>query len=77
MAAPRSGHYQDRRPGGHQRHQRRGRPAVFPLALAVSGAAVPRIFEIVGIDRVLPRFPSVAEALAHIPAAETSGPPPT
>ena len=34
MAAPRSGHYQDRRPGGHQRHQRRGRPAVFPLALA-------------------------------------------
>jgi hypothetical protein len=36
---------------------------------------VPRIFEITGIDRVLHRFPSVAEALAHVPATETPGPP--
>ena len=46
------------------------------VLLAVSGAAVPRILEITGIDRVLPRFDSVAEALAGIPAAETPGPPP-
>jgi anti-sigma B factor antagonist len=46
------------------------------VLLAVSGAAVPRILEITGIDRVLPRFDSVAEALAYIPAAETPGPPP-
>ena len=56
---------------------KRARAAGGQVLLAVYGAAVPRIFEIVGIDRVLPRFPSVAEALAHIPAAETSGPPPT
>jgi anti-sigma B factor antagonist len=46
------------------------------VLLAVSGAAVPRILEITGIDRVLPRFDSVAEALACIPVAETPGPPP-
>jgi anti-sigma B factor antagonist len=46
------------------------------VMLAVSGAAVPRILEITGIDRMLPRFDSVAEALACIPAAETPGPPP-
>ena len=46
------------------------------MLLAVSGAAVPRILEITGIDRVLPRYDSVAEALACIPVAETSGPPP-
>ena len=40
------------------------------------GAAVPRILEITGIDRVLPRYDSVAEALACIPAVETPGPPP-
>ncbi len=45
------------------------------VLVAVSGAAVPRIFEITGVDRVLPRFPSVAEALAHALAAETPGPP--
>ena len=47
------------------------------VLLVVSGTAVPRIFEITGIDRVLPRFPSVAEALAHIPAAGTAGMPPS
>ena len=54
---------------------KRARATGGQVLLAVSGAAVPRIFEIVGIDRVLPRFPSVAEALAHVPAAETPGPP--
>ena len=54
---------------------KRARTAGGQVLLAASGAAVPRIFEITGIDRVLPRFPSVAEALAHIPAAEASGPP--
>jgi hypothetical protein len=43
------------------------------VLLAVSGAAVPRILEITGIDRLLPRFDSVAEALAHLPAAEAPG----
>ena len=54
---------------------KRARAVGGQVLLAVSGAAVPRIFEIAGIDRVLPRFPSVAEALAHVPAAERSGPP--
>jgi len=55
---------------------KRARVAGGQVLLAVSGAAVPHIFAITGIDRVLPRFPSVAEALAHIPAAETPGLPP-
>jgi len=54
---------------------KRARVAGGQVLLAVSGAAVPRIFEITGIDRALPRFPSVAEALAHIPAAEAPSPP--
>jgi anti-sigma B factor antagonist len=45
------------------------------VLLAVSGAAVPRIFEITGIDRVLPGFPSVAEALAYAQPFETPRPP--
>jgi anti-sigma B factor antagonist len=44
------------------------------VLLAVSGTSVPRIFEITGIDRVLRRFASVAEALAYAPAAETPEP---
>ena len=54
---------------------KRARAEGGQVLLAVSGAAVPRILEITGIDRVLHRFPSVAEALAHVPAAETPGPP--
>jgi anti-sigma B factor antagonist len=50
---------------------KRARAEGGQLLLAVSGAAVPRIFEITGLDRVIPRFPGVAEALASIPAAET------
>jgi anti-sigma B factor antagonist len=45
------------------------------VVMAVSGVAVPRIFEITGVDRVIPRFPSVAEALAHISATEAPGSP--
>jgi anti-sigma B factor antagonist len=55
---------------------KRARAEGGQVLLAVSGAAVPRILEITGIDRVLPRFDSVAEALACIPAAETAEPPP-
>jgi anti-sigma B factor antagonist len=56
---------------------KRARAEGGQVLLAVSGPAVLRIFEITGIDRVLPRFPSVAQALAHTPAAETPGPPPS
>ena len=55
---------------------KRARAEGGTVALAASGAAVPRIFELTGVDRVIPRFPSVAEALAHIPAAERPGPQP-
>ena len=55
---------------------KRARAEGGQVLLAVSGAAVPRILEITGIDRMLPRFDSVAEALARTPAAETPGPPP-
>ena len=56
---------------------KRARAGGGQVLLAVSGAAVPRILEITGIDRVLPRFDSVAEALACLPAAETPGPAPS
>jgi anti-sigma B factor antagonist len=54
---------------------KRARDGGGQMLLAVAGAAVPRIFEITGIDRVIPRFPSLEEALEHIPAAEAPGPP--
>jgi anti-sigma B factor antagonist len=38
------------------------------VLLAMSGAAVPRIFELTGVDRVIPSFTSLAEALRHTPA---------
>jgi anti-anti-sigma factor len=41
------------------------------VLLATSGEAVPRIFEITGIDRMLRRFGSVAEAISHASAAAT------
>jgi anti-sigma B factor antagonist len=53
---------------------KRARAEGGQVLLAVSGAAVPRILEITGIDRVLPRFDSVAEALACLLVAETPGP---
>ena len=55
---------------------KRARAEGGQVVLAVSGAAVPRILEITGIDRVLRRYDSVTEALARIPVAETPGPSP-
>ena len=40
------------------------------VILAVSGTSVPRIFALTGVDRILPCFPSLAEAVASVPAAE-------
>ena len=54
---------------------KRARAGGGQVLLATADAAVPRIFEITGVDRVIPRFPSLREALEHIPAAETPGPP--
>jgi anti-sigma B factor antagonist len=53
---------------------KRARAAGGQVLLAFSGTAVPRIFEITGVDRVILGFPSVADALAHIPAIEAPGP---
>jgi len=47
---------------------KRAQAAGGQMLLALSGAAVPRIFELTGIDRVIPTFPSLEEALAHTPA---------
>ena len=54
---------------------KRARAEGGQVLVALSGAAVPRIFEITGVDRVIPRFGSVAEALAHVPAAQAPVPP--
>jgi anti-sigma B factor antagonist len=53
---------------------KRSRTEGGQVLLAMSGAAVPRIFEITGVDQVLPRFPSLAEALAHATAAAAETP---
>jgi anti-sigma B factor antagonist len=47
--------------GAHKRAQAEG----GRVLLAVSGAAVPRIFELTGIDRIIPSFTSLEEALAE------------
>jgi anti-anti-sigma factor len=47
--------------GAHKRAQAEG----GRVLLAVSGAAVPRIFELTGIDRIIPSFASLDEALAE------------
>jgi anti-sigma B factor antagonist len=39
------------------------------LRLVVAGAAVQRIFAITGLNRVIPGFTSVQEALKHMPAS--------
>jgi anti-sigma B factor antagonist len=39
------------------------------VLLAVTGPAVLRILELTGVDRALPHFPGVPEALAHLAAA--------
>src|ERR1700683_3348428 len=47
--------------GAHKRAQAEG----GRVLLAVSGTAVPRIFELTGIDRIIPSFTSLEEALAE------------
>jgi anti-anti-sigma factor len=47
---------------------RRAQAAGGQVLLATSGAAVPRIFALTGIDRVIPSFASLDEALAYTPA---------
>jgi anti-anti-sigma factor len=47
---------------------RRAQAAGGQMLLAVSGTSVPRIFELTGVDRVIPSFTSLEEALAHTPA---------
>jgi anti-sigma B factor antagonist len=47
---------------------KRAQAAGGQMLLALSGAAVPRIFELTGIDRVIPTFTSLEEALARSPA---------
>jgi anti-sigma B factor antagonist len=46
------------------------------MLLAGPGAAVLRVFSITGLDRVLPIFASLDEALAHIAAAADGSQPP-
>lgn len=53
----------------HKRAQAEG----GQLRLAMSAAPVLRLFEITGIDRVIPNFPSLGQALAHRPANGPSG----
>ncbi len=50
--------------GAHKRARAEG----GRMLLAVSGAALPRIFELTGIDRVIPSYSSLEEALAKTPA---------
>jgi anti-sigma B factor antagonist len=47
---------------------KRAQAAGGQVLLAMSGAAVPRIFELTGVDRVIPSFTSLEDALAHTPA---------
>jgi anti-anti-sigma factor len=47
---------------------KRAQAAGGQVLLAMSGAAVPRIFSLTGVDRVIPSFTSLAEALRHAPA---------
>ena len=42
------------------------------VLLVAPGPAVLRTLEITGVDQVLPHFPGVAEALAHLAAADSS-----
>jgi anti-sigma B factor antagonist len=47
---------------------KRAQAAGGQVLLAMSGAAVPRIFELTGVNQVIPSFTSLAEALRHTPA---------
>jgi anti-anti-sigma factor len=47
---------------------KRAQAAGGQVVLAMSGAAVPRIFALTGVDQVIPSFDGLAEALRHTPA---------
>ena len=47
---------------------KRARAEGGEVLLAMSGDAVPRIFSLTGVDRVIPSYPSLDEALRHTPA---------
>jgi anti-sigma B factor antagonist len=55
----------------HQRARDNG----SELRLVICGAAVLRIFAVTGLDRMIPSFPSLDEALAHTPATAIPAPP--
>jgi anti-sigma B factor antagonist len=56
----------------HKRAQAEG----GELLLVISTAAVLRIFAVTGIDRMIPSFSTLDEALAQTPAVPSSPPPP-
>jgi len=53
----------------HKRAQAHG----SELLLVISGAAVLRVFSITGIDRMIPNFTSLDDALAHTSPGESDG----
>jgi anti-anti-sigma factor len=54
----------------HKRAQAEGREVL----LVIAAATVLRIFAIIGIDHLIPNFPSLEEALAQAPAVSGSPP---
>jgi anti-anti-sigma factor len=42
------------------------------MLLVVSAPAILRVFEIIGIDHLIPSFPTLAQALAYPPAASSA-----
>jgi anti-sigma B factor antagonist len=55
--------------GAHNRSRAEG----GEMLLAVSATAVLRVFAITGIDRLIPNFATLPEALAHTNAAQPAG----
>jgi anti-sigma B factor antagonist len=55
------------------RAHKRARADGGELLLVLTAATVLRIFAIIGIDRIIPSFPSLEEALAQAPAARPAG----
>jgi anti-sigma B factor antagonist len=55
------------------RAHKRARADGGELLLVLTAATVLRIFAITGIDRIIPRFPSLDEALAQVPGGRSAG----
>jgi anti-anti-sigma factor len=51
------------------RTHKRSRSGGGEMLLVVSAAAVLRVFQIIGIDHLIPSFPTLGQALAYLPAA--------